>query len=227
VSTRFYFSASLVPPNSPGFAAWTRTTEGVRRKMDPRKDDSAMTGLNCWANGAVAANASALAVQFASRPMAAGVAFLTTNTIKCQVRCQESAINDNINRQPICVKVYNGTTLQATLVGLGHIGPGTTEWSSAVGGVNRTAADGDLLTGLGGTYTTVDGDYLVVELGGQVSSAGGTSVTGTLSIGSNSGTDLGENETDTAENNPWFEISTDVIFANAPPVFHRSQRFAR
>ncbi|MCC6959236.1 MAG: hypothetical protein IT301_05265, partial [Dehalococcoidia bacterium] len=38
--TRFYFSATNSAPVSPGFAAWSRTTEGVRRLMSPTKDGS-------------------------------------------------------------------------------------------------------------------------------------------------------------------------------------------
>lgn len=212
--TRFYLTSNTAtPPNSPGFAAWSRTTEGVRRKMSPTKDASASAVKAIWANGTAAINESALAVQFHSAELSTGIAFATTDTIKCYIRCQESAANDNINRQPICVKVYNGTTLQATLKALGHIGPNTTEWvANVTPGAsmrNKTLADGDVLDA---NYTTVAGDYLVIEVGGQVSSAGGTSVTGWLSFGSDNAADLGENETDTTALNPWFEISRTLTF---------------
>jgi len=182
--------------------------------MSPTKDGSAATSTTFWANGAAAASESALARQFISEPMDAGIAFATTDTIKSQVRCQESAVNDNINRQPICVKVYSedGTTLQATLKALGHIGPNTTEWLNT-GLRNKTVADSDTLDA---NYTTVAGDRLVIEVGGQVSTAGGTSVTGTMSFGSDNGSDLGENETDTTALNPWFEISRTVTFPSPP-----------
>ena len=209
MATRFYFTSSATtPPNSPGFAAWSRTTEGVRRMMSIDKDGSAMANKSMWANGTAAANQSALAVQFHSIPLAAGINFTTTDTIKCVIRCVESAANDNINRQPLCLKVYNGTTLQATLKALGAYGPNTTEWNTSLR--NKQLADGDTLNT---NYTTVAGDYLVLEVGGQVSSAGGTSVTGNMSFGSNSASDLAENETGTAANNPWFEISRDLTFA--------------
>lgn len=210
MATRFYLSATATPSITPGYAAWTRTTEGARRYMYASKDGSVMTSVTTWANGNAAANDSSLSRQFISMPMAAGVAFSTSDTIKCYARCYESGTNDNINRQPICVKVYSedGATLRATLKALGHIGPNTTEWV-ALTATNKTFADGDTLDT---NYTTVDGDRLVVELGGQVSSAGGTSVTGTLSFGADAASDLGENETDTAANNPWFEISRTISF---------------
>jgi hypothetical protein len=210
MATRFYLSSTGTVTQTPSFAAWSRTTEALRRSMSPVKDGSAITSTTIWANGNAVADESALARQFVSEPMSAGVAFSTSDTIKAQVRCAESAANDNINRAPIAVKVYSqdGMTLRATLLGLGHVGLNTTEWPTTL--TNKTIANSDALTA---DYTTVLGDILVVELGGQVSSAAGTSVTGTMSFGSASATDLGENETDTAANNPWFEISRTVSFA--------------
>lgn len=208
MATRFYFTSSATTPaNSPGFAAWTRTTEGVRRIMSTNKDGTAMANKTAWANTSPAANGSALFVQFSSGELTPGIAFATTDTIKCVIRCLESAANDNINRTPLCLKVYNGTTLQATLKALGAYGPNTTEWNTALR--NKQLADGDTLDT---NYTTVAGDYLVLEVGGQVDATGGTSVTGTMSFGSSSASDLAENETGTAANNPWFEISRNLTF---------------
>lgn len=211
MATRFYLSSTGTVTQTPGFAAWTRTTEGLRRSMSPTKDASAITSTTMWANGSAAANDSALARQFVSAPMSAGVAFATSDTIKAQARCNESAINDNVNRAPIAVKVYSqdGATLRATLLGLGHVGLNTTEWPTAL--TNKTIANSDALTA---GYTTVLGDILVVELGAQVDATGGTTVTATMSFGSASASDLLENETDTAANNPWFEISRTISFAN-------------
>lgn len=211
MATRFYMDPTLTPPFTPGFAAWTRTSEGVRRVMSGGKIGTAMSSLNTGGNATVAANGTMLAVQFSGPPMLAGNAFATTDTIKGYVRCLESAANDNINRTQIALKVYaaDGSTLQATLKALGNYGPGTTEWDTAFR--NQALADGDTL---GANYTTVFGDFLVLEIGGQVSSAGGTSVTGSMSIGSNSATDLPENETETAANNPWFEISRTIQFVD-------------
>lgn len=225
MATRFYFSSVAVPVNQPGFAAWTRTTEGVRRRMYTAKDGSAMTSFTAWANTGPAANGSALFLQFHSNPLAVGTVLATTDTVKCYARCLESGANDNINRQPICLKVYNGTTLNSTPIALGHIGPNTTEWNTSLR--SKTFADGDTLAGLGGDYTSVVGDYLVLEIGGQVDATGGTTCTGTISIGCDSATDLGENETDTAANNPWFEISTNLKFAVLPPPIFKQQAVQR
>jgi hypothetical protein len=210
MATRFYFNSTVTPPNSPGFAAWDRTTEGIRRMMQSPRVSSAMTSFTIWANTSPTANLNALCCQFSSRLLKVGTAFVTTDTVKAQMRCQESGTNDNIDRNPICIKVYNGTTLQATLLALGPVGV-TAEWLHT-GLRNKTAANGDALTA---NYTTVIGDYLVIEIGGQVSGSGGSGVTGTLSLGSDHATtDLGENETDTTAFNPWFEISRTLAFDN-------------
>lgn len=211
MATRFYMDPTATPAFTPGFAAWTRTSEGVRRQMSRNKFGTAMTNLTTGANASIAANATMLVAQFSSLPMLAGNAFATTDTIKGYVRCLESAANDNINRTPMTLKVYaaDGTTLQATLKALGAYGPNTTEWNTSLR--NKTLADGDTLDA---NYTTVFGDFLVLEIGGQVDATGGTSVTGTMSIGSNSATDLAENETGTAADNPWFEISRTIQFVD-------------
>lgn len=223
MATRFYLDPTLVAPFTPGFAAWTRTSEGVRRQMGRGRYGTAMSSLTTWANAAAAANASSLLAQFSGPPMMPGIAFATTDTIKGYIRCMESAANDNVNRLPICLKVYaqDGTTLQATLKALGHIGPNTTEWISGTL-TNKTMADGDVLDA---NYTTVFGDFLVLEIGAQVSGAGGSSVTATMSVGSSSATDLGENETDTAANNPWFEISRDIQFVDDAFLGYTRRRF--
>ena len=121
------------------------------------------------------------------------------------------ANNNNINRQPISIRIFSrdGTTLRATLLALAHYGPATTEWPFVGTLVNRKLADGDVLTG---SYTTVAGDRLVLEIGGQVSSAGGSSVTGQQRLESAQTTDLPEDETTTANNNSWFEFSNTITF---------------
>lgn len=216
MATRFYLSSTATTPVTPGFAGWSRTTEGDRRKMSPTKDGSARTDKTLWANGTAAANETALCRQFVGDPMEAGIAFATSDTIKCYILCREESANDNINRQPICVKVVSedGTTLRATLKGLGHIGPNTTEWTASTNYANKTLTDGDTLDA---NYTTVAGDRLVIEVGGQVSNAGGNTVIGHMNFGADQDSDLGENETDSLLSNHdcWFEISRTITFAQA------------
>ena len=178
--------------------------------MSPNKDNSALASKAFWGSLSPSASQSALARQYVSDTMWAGIAFTATDTFKCVISCFESGANDNINQQPTCVKVYSwdGATLRATLLALLHHGPATTEWAAA-SGVSRQALDGDAATA---AYTTVLGDRLVLEIGGQVSSAGGSGVVGTIRFGSSSTTDLLENETATGDFNPWFETSKTIAF---------------
>lgn len=199
----------------PALAAWGVTTEATRRVMSPTKDSSTLTDshpLFHFTNKA--ANATGCIRQYVSDPMDAGIAFAASDTIKSQVRVKENNVTNNINRQPIFIKVVsqNGVTLRATLKAIGHIGPSTTEWATTL--TNRTFADSDTLDA---SYTTVSGDRLVVEFGGQVSGAGGTNCGGYFQFGSSAGSDLPENESSTSALDPWFEISRTITFLTITP----------
>lgn len=220
MATRFYLSSTATSPVTPGFAAWTRNTEGDRRKMSPVDGNSVMTSKTFWANQAAAADATCLNRQYISDPMSPGITFRIGDTVKLVLRCMESAANDNVNRCPICVKVYSedGLTLRATLLALLHYGPNTTEWATSLS--SKQAADGDAITA---GWTTLAGDRLVVEIGGQVSSSGGTSVTGTQSFGEDGASDLLESEGVGTALNPWFEISCNITFTTTYSEIGRAQ----
>lgn len=205
-TNRFYLSITDSSPVTPGFAAWDRTTEGLRAVMSLTKDGSTI-GTKFGGNSQnFGGNATILVRQFMTLPMDAGQVFAVTDTIRCVIRCQESATNDNINRAPTCLKVYDraGTTLQATLLSLLHRGPNTTEWIQT-GLTNKQLCDGDVLEA---GYTTVDGDRLVFEVGCQISGAGGSTVQANMSFGSSSATDCADDESGTAANNPWMDLVT-------------------
>lgn len=220
MATRFYFSSVTVAPVSPAFAAWDHTSSGIRRQMTVDPDGSTATASFAGGGNPQPVNATVLIQQLVSEQMIAGVSFSTSDTIKAQVFCVEALNSSNIERAPICVKVYSrdGSTLRATLKALGHYGPTTSEWTTF--GHNTTVADGDTL---GANYTTVDGDRLVVELGGQVSATNaGTSVfAGQYDGAVIGGTDFAEEETDLLNfHRPWFEISTAItFFTPGPPAF--------
>lgn len=215
MATRFYLSSTATHSLTPGFdGGWTRTADADRRVMSTTKDSSAETSKTFFANGTAAANASACNRQYLSAPLAIGTAFVTSDTMKCYIRCQESAANDNLNRAPVAVKVLasDGTTIRATLKSLGAYGPNTTEWGTSL--ASKAVLDGDALAA---NYTTVAGDRLLIELGGQVDATGGTSVTGTQSFGANNASDIAESEGVTTVLNAWFEVSRTFVFDS--PVF--------
>lgn len=219
MATRFYLSSTQAPPVSPAYrGSWTRVAEALRRRMSPTKDSSAITDLWSGGNVNLGADESFLTVQLVSDPMPAGISFLVTDAVKMSVLCAESSTTDNINRAPTMIYVVSadGATLRATLLAWGHHGPSTTEWTYHGGapynGKSRLPLDGDTV----GAYTTQAGDRLVVELGGQVSGAGGTTVQGLQWMGNAAASDLDYSEIDTGKDNPWFEIDTDITFLGTP-----------
>lgn len=209
--TRLYFLSDQTPTNSPAFdAGWDRTTEAVRRKMDTPRISSSMTSFTIWSNGAGVSNESALCCQFASRYLIAGQQLSTSHTVKVQIRCREQSTNDNISDY-MALKVYNGTTLKATLIAIGQRGSGSEFTAAGTNILNHTFANGDAL---GINYTMVAGDYLVLEVGGKNGVLADSNHLGTLSLGSNNASDLPEDEAELTAMNPWFEISANLVFTD-------------
>lgn len=212
MATTFYLSSTATTPVTPGYAAWTRTSEADRREMHNVKTNSAFTNKSCWAGAAAAANDSCLNRQYVSKPMAAGIAFTIGDTIRIVARMYESATNDNIGREPICLKVYSeaGTVLRATLLPLLNYGTAA-EWNTAL---RSQRATGAVSTAITAGYTTVAGDRLVLEIGGQTNlNVTGTSVTVYQNFGDTTASvALDYSDVDTGVDYPWFEISRTITF---------------
>ena len=220
MATRFYFSSTATPSITPNFSgSWTRNSDATRRIMSVSKDNSAMTTASTWGGTSPTADQSALQRQYISNTLKTGTVFSTSDTFKCVVRCQESGSNDNINRQPIGIFIYSsdGLTLRSTLFDVAHTGPNTTEWVNSPTGLTNKQFAAVAGTNLTSSYTTVSGDVLVVELGSQVSAAGGTGVTGNMSFGADSVSDCAYDESGTSANNPWIEFSNNFGFVYISP----------
>lgn len=166
--------------------------------------------------GDVLANISAVSTvggvrcyrQYISLPMTAGHTFNTGVTYKCYAQARESAADDNIrSRLGVRIVSLDGTTVRHTVLAVADYSTAT-EWNTALRA--KAFADGD--AGVG-SYVTVAGDRLVVEIGHADSA--GVSITGTLRLGAEATgvTDLLENETATAATlRPWFETSLNLTF---------------
>ncbi len=146
--------------------------------------------------------------QWISLPMVAGIAFTSgVTTFKAYAQVLESATNDNIvSRIIVRILSEDGSTVRATVLSLGDKSTGT-EWNTTIR--NKAFADGDTATA---SYTTVDGDRIVVEWGHNDSA--GASISANSRWGAlDTATDLGENETDTGTTlRPWFETSATITF---------------
>src|SRR5262249_30847465 len=133
------------------------------------------------------------------------------------IRVLESAANDNIDKvsMKLIVVSEDGQTLRGTLLTIGDYGP-TNEWATTL--TARRIADGDTIT----TVNASDKDRIVLEIGYNNTTTG-TSITGNMNFGDNSGTDLGDNETDTAANNPFLELSATLSFLAEQNPFQVSE----
>ena len=213
MATRLYLCAvPTIADIAPAFAAWLETDGDGRRLMTP---DLLADTLANGSSIPSAAAATQLHRQFISHPLVAGIVFTSgVSTVTCQIQGLESGANDNIINRVRAVKVVSrdGATIRATLIALGNAAS-VVEWATTLRNLTFLNA-----TTVGATYTTVDGDRLVLEVGHLDS--GGATIAGTLRFGADSaGTgDLGINETDTVTTlRPWFESSVNLTFEALPP----------
>jgi len=203
VATRFYLpstGAADVTPTAP--AGWSETTGFDILKCVTTKISSAMTSKT-RVTSLTAAGTRCLLRQYVSNPIAAQT---ISGTIKGTVLALESAVNDNIDvvSSRIWVSSPDGLTNRGTLLAIGDYGP-VAEFNTALRA--KRIADGDSIT----SVTALGGDRIIIELGYGFTTIG-TSVSGSLSFGDDSATDLGDNETDTAANNPFVEFSQTLVF---------------
>lgn len=203
--TKVYFPATDTPTGgiTPSFAAWTSTGAAVRRKLAVGTKGSSTNAEGTLQSITSGSGNSTLDRQYISDELAAGIAFDTSWTIKGQLLAREPNANDNVNAINLCIKVVSsdGSTLRGTLLSLNNYGT-TTELSTALR--NKTIADGDALTG---SYTTVAGDRLVIEIGPRMTTTG-TSPQAAIQYGE-ANSELAENETATSGSG-WIEFSKTI-----------------
>lgn len=205
--TRFYLPSSGAADVSPPFtlqSTWDDVDGADRLETVTTRINSAMTSkAEAKAN---TANTRALLRQYVSNPLGAQT-IASTTTVKGTIRVLESAANDNIDKVSLKLLVVSndGQTLRCTLLAKGDYGP-TNEWATAL--TNRRIADGDTISA---ACSVTAGDRVVIEIGFNNTLAG-TSITGTGNFGDNSASDLADNETGTAADNPFVELSQTLTF---------------
>lgn len=119
-----------------------------------------------------------------------------------QILAKEGSASHNIfSFCAISAWSNDGTTLRATLRAVSNCGP--TEYASAAL-TNRALADAAPTT----TYTTVDGDRYVFELGAD----GFFSASAQLRFGTDAASDLPVDETSTSDLRPWIELPGTLEF---------------
>lgn len=209
MATRLRLPASGSSAVSPSFQSYSHADATTRRAL-PTSDASALGNVAQTPDAAdhlVAGDT--FHSQFVSEPLAAGIAFVTSDTVKYAIQCLEANGGNNLFVQ-LHIRVVDeaGTTEQAVLLTKSLDG---TELPTSLN--CRTASHN-----LTGNYTTVRGDRLVVEfsVSGTPTAAGGTQGhNATLRWGSDgAGGDLAENESQTGTTlNPWIEFSRTLSFS--------------
>lgn len=208
---RIYLPSTGAAAVSPAFAAeWEDTSVAVRRAAVTTRISSIMAVVSNSSQPATN-NCDILLAQYVSAPIAAGP---ITGTLKGQARALQGATGGNARAQIIVRVVSNdGATVRGTLYAgdletLSSPSNPTSEWATAL--TNRAFPRGGAAAL--GAVTAQDQDRIVMEVGCRKHVAL-TDATYQISFGDNSATDLPEDETATATNNPWIEFSEDLFVA--------------
>ena len=227
MATRLYLSTEAAPVTTvTQEAGWdfnTATAPRIKLRADKNTDETPTTHTVTGNTGG--ANTDILMAQAVSDPLTAGSVFTaTTHWVKSQARARESANGANAFAQfSLRVIASDNTTVQATLYPLTTVttAPGSAAELDTTLTNHRfplTTNDPPPATGqpLAASYTTVAGDYLVVEYGIRRNTAT-TSFNFEFSYGIDSaGTlDLPDNITTTGALVPWIEFSNDFTIAGA------------
>ena len=199
--TRLYLPSTGAAAVSPAYAAWGDAVQASPRlKMVTTRISSAMASISLT-DGVGDPNVRFLWRQYVSDPVGA-------QTIDGTVKGQLRVLSDGPgtwNRVCLCIKVVSndGTTLRGTLLALGEYFANA---SFAISLTNRKSSD---LDGLSSVVAQAN-DRIVVEFG-CLATGGAADAMAQMSCGDDSGTDLPEDETTTAANNPWIEFSGNLF----------------
>lgn len=188
----------ITPSASSG---WVVTAQMVRRVPSTSKTNTSLSTI------VSSTSTSTVHLQWVY-PLQTGIEFSTSDTIKGSFRYQ-TASSFQTQYSAIAVRVIasDGTTVRATLYALAPGSQGGVEISTSASS-RKIPQEGP--KNLQANYTTVAGDYLVIEIGaGQTAGASGNV---TLTYGDPSATaDLADADSNTTNNVPWIEFSNDIL----------------
>lgn len=213
--TRFYFPFTGTAPVSPAFdSEWDDTSLAIRRPLNREKGTTAFNEI-AYSETSAVATYDALCGQFVSPPLRAQT---LSGSFTSVIRAREGATAANARSQMVVKVVSNdGTTVKATLVAPDPATSVTNEW---VATATATAARNQYFpVGTGPktftSYTCIDGDRLVIEIGGRFCNTTTTAQTLAVRFGENA-TDLVSNQTGTTEGAPWIDFANDILLEGDP-----------
>lgn len=192
---RWYFRAATPAEVSPTVSAsWTEVDGQLRRHLapGPTTTDTIAAGVShSWAAGELQ-----LSRQYVGPPMRGGILISTFSGV---IKAVEGDATDNVIGQiGIRVVSEDGVTEQAVLLA---VAPFVGSLEIAATAATRIIGSVGALT----SYTTVNGDRLVVELG--LADASGTTPAGQFTYGSSAASDYALTNGLTTSINPWIEFA--------------------
>lgn len=205
---RLYLPSSGAAPISPAFASGWENTASADRIAAVSARGTTKNVIKNVALGTTATNYDLLIRQYIY-PLPAGVEFKTTDTVKGQVQAWESTAAADARAQMTIRVMTAASVVRATLFNF-DTGVLSSEFD-AVNHVGRDFPRGNAVN-LQADYTTVSGDYLVMEFGVRkhaTTSASVGLVFGEKGAYVTTGA-LPEDETGSFDKYPWIEFSTDL-----------------
>lgn len=205
MATRLYLPASTAATRiSPTpDVAWEDTSALARIVTDTAKISNALANVS-FAD-ATNTDKDVLLRQYVTKlPLTVGQTITGGQAIKFQVRALERLAGNNLFTA-LGIRVVNGTTVNKTVLVVTRDG---VELATSLTNRQFTANSAAV------NYTTVAGDFLVIEVGaaGDPAQTGGADHDYTLRLGDSSVTDLAEDDTTTTDDNPWVEMTDTLTF---------------
>ncbi len=211
VRTRLYFSSTTTVPITPAaLGTWDDTASATHQLLTKNLSGSAGSSL-VVTTGSGGVERFVLAGKYIAGPL---IAQNIAGTIKGQLICAQGGASGNATLAVAVHIVKPDGTLRATLtdrVASNDIASVPPEFSGFASPTNRQMLDSNENPSIPLTAQNAsEGDYLLVEIGIREEA---TSINGiTIIIGDSNVDDLPEDNTTTANNNPWIEFSEVIAF---------------
>lgn len=142
-------------------------------------------------------------------PLKAGQTITGGQAVQFVCQFQESTSNNNMNSSfGIRIMASDGTTVRKTVLAV------TREANEVVASPTVHTNRNNTATSVAGNYTTVAGDFLVIEIGAGGDPSGSSPHTYSLRLGNATATFLTANDTGTSStdnNSPWVQLADTLI----------------
>lgn len=213
MATRLYLPLSVASQVSPAFdAEWENTGSAIRNQTHTVKQASTLATSTLTVPASNTVPYDLLVGQWVSQPLDSNQTI--TGTVKGQIRVHESNAAADLRAQLIIrVVTRDGSTVRGTLLAA-DTGVLANEFTTSL--TNRQFPVG-LRTNTLTSVSAQTGDRVVIEVGLRQHTSG-ISRTSQFSLGDSAASDLAEDETSTAANNPWLELSQSLTFETAARV---------